>query len=198
MEAKESILQAARELFVTKGFKGTSIRDIATASGSNVAMVNYYFKSKYNLFEIIFDEAFGVLIERLSQTFQSDKSFFEIIEEWVNVYYETLLRYPQIPVFILNEINQNPKALAVRIRKKDPFNLLQQMEKKMREEQEKGTIKEFSPMDFFLNVLSMCIFPFAFRDVAVSVAGRTDEEYDEVLENHKKYVVLFATEAIRK
>ena len=59
---KERILKAAKELFIANGYTGTSVRDIASASDSNVAHVKYYFQSKANLFEIIFDEAFDILI----------------------------------------------------------------------------------------------------------------------------------------
>ncbi len=87
-----------------------SIRDIAAASGANVAHVKYYFNSKANLFEIIFDEAFEILVKRIFTTLGSDIPFLEMIEKWINIYYEILPEYPQIPIFILNEINHSPNA----------------------------------------------------------------------------------------
>jgi AcrR family transcriptional regulator len=50
-DKKEHIINKAMELFALKGFEGTSIRDLASAAGVNVAMVNYYFGSKEKLFE---------------------------------------------------------------------------------------------------------------------------------------------------
>ncbi len=48
---KDRLLDAAEGLFCEHGFKGTSIRDIASAAGCNIASVNYYFGSKEKLYE---------------------------------------------------------------------------------------------------------------------------------------------------
>ena len=53
MAKKETIIESALQLFSTKGFEGTSVRDIATDAGVNVAMINYYFGSKEKLFESV-------------------------------------------------------------------------------------------------------------------------------------------------
>ena len=47
---QERLLDTAERLFCEHGFKGTSIRDIATSAGCNIASVNYYFGSKDNLY----------------------------------------------------------------------------------------------------------------------------------------------------
>ena len=48
---KGRLLDAAEGLFCERGFKGTSIRDIAASAGCNIASVNYYFGSKEKLYE---------------------------------------------------------------------------------------------------------------------------------------------------
>ncbi len=53
MTKKETIIQSALKLFSTKGFEGTSVREIASDAGVNVAMINYYFTSKENLFKSV-------------------------------------------------------------------------------------------------------------------------------------------------
>jgi AcrR family transcriptional regulator len=47
---QERLLDAAEELFCEHGFEGTSIRDIASAAGCNIASVNYYFGGKDKLY----------------------------------------------------------------------------------------------------------------------------------------------------
>ena len=51
MTKKETIIESAIKLFGSKGFEGTSVREIAADAGVNVAMINYYFESKEKLFE---------------------------------------------------------------------------------------------------------------------------------------------------
>jgi AcrR family transcriptional regulator len=47
---QERLLDAAEELFCEKGFEATSVRDLASAAGCNVASVNYYFGGKDKLY----------------------------------------------------------------------------------------------------------------------------------------------------
>ena len=47
----DRLLDAGEGLFCERGFKGTSIRDIAASAGCNIASVNYYFGSKEKLYE---------------------------------------------------------------------------------------------------------------------------------------------------
>jgi AcrR family transcriptional regulator len=53
MTTKETIIESALKLFSTKGFEGTSVREIAADADVNVAMINYYFGSKESLFESV-------------------------------------------------------------------------------------------------------------------------------------------------
>ena len=53
IDKRDHLINEAIELFAEKGFEGTSIRDLATRAGVNIAMVNYYFGSKEKLFEAI-------------------------------------------------------------------------------------------------------------------------------------------------
>jgi len=51
MTKKETIINSAIKLFITNGFEGSSVREIAADAKVNVAMINYYFVSKEKLFE---------------------------------------------------------------------------------------------------------------------------------------------------
>lgn len=188
-DVSDRILNVARDLFIQNGYAGTSVRDIATASGTNVAHIKYYFESKYNLFGIIFDEAFDILINRVFSVLNSDKPFFEMVEAWISTYYEILSEYPQIPIFILNEVNQTPEALIERVVKRNPQAIFTKLSQRIEEEVKNGVIKDIPVIDFGLNVLSLCLFPFMFRGLAVRVADRSDVEYNEILVKHKKYVI---------
>jgi AcrR family transcriptional regulator len=61
MIKKQTIIDSALKLFSTKGFEGTSVREIAADAGVNVAMINYYFLSKEKLFESVVEYRASVL-----------------------------------------------------------------------------------------------------------------------------------------
>lgn len=47
---RERILDASERLFATKGFLATSVRDITSEAGVNLAAINYHFGGKDNLY----------------------------------------------------------------------------------------------------------------------------------------------------
>ena len=55
------LIQTARELFAEHGFHNTTIRMISKQANVNVAAVNYYFRTKENLYFEVFQDAFKSL-----------------------------------------------------------------------------------------------------------------------------------------
>jgi AcrR family transcriptional regulator len=49
VETRKKLLAIAIQLFATKGFKGTTTRDIARSSGMTISNIYYYFGSKHGL-----------------------------------------------------------------------------------------------------------------------------------------------------
>lgn len=67
-DTKDSILQAAQELFAEKGFPATSMREITTRAEVNLAAVNYHFGSKEGLLHALVRQCLEPInAERLSQ-----------------------------------------------------------------------------------------------------------------------------------
>lgn len=58
-EAREQLLHCALRLFADKGFAKTSTREIASAAGTNLAAISYYFGDKAGLYRAVFTEPMG-------------------------------------------------------------------------------------------------------------------------------------------
>lgn len=196
-EVKNKIRDKAQKLFIQNGYKGTSVRDIAKASGTNVAMVSYYFHSKYNLFEIIFEDALDVLTQRIFATVTSDLPFFKLIEVWIHSYYEILFEYPEIAAFILNEVSLNPEGLTHRIKNRNPHKIFEKVADRIENEVKNGTIRDTPPADFLLNILSLCMYPFMFGKLAMTLMNIPIETYNRLIANHEKYVIEFIINALK-
>jgi AcrR family transcriptional regulator len=63
-DTRERILIASQKLFADKGFDATSVRDITTEAGCNVASVNYHFGGKEKLYLETFRSMLTVLRDR--------------------------------------------------------------------------------------------------------------------------------------
>lgn len=61
------IMQKALKLFAEKGYRNSSVRDIAREAGVNVAMISYYFGSKDKLLEAIFTRHIAAMNDKLNK-----------------------------------------------------------------------------------------------------------------------------------
>ena len=68
MTTKERILNAAEKLFAEQGFNGTSLREITSVAGVNLAAVNYHFGSKKELIKSVMSRYMNELSPKLSAT----------------------------------------------------------------------------------------------------------------------------------
>ncbi len=92
-ERQSDILGAAEVLFATKGFVGTSVRDIAAKAGVNVAMISYYFGSKEKLLQTLLlnrTKQSRAILSNLKQDANMDPR--EKIKRIIDFYVDQLLR----------------------------------------------------------------------------------------------------------
>lgn len=60
-DCRANLITIATPLFAEKGFKGVSVREIASVAGVNVSMISYYFGDKEGLYGAVLNEQFAVL-----------------------------------------------------------------------------------------------------------------------------------------
>jgi TetR/AcrR family transcriptional regulator, regulator of cefoperazone and chloramphenicol sensitivity len=58
MSKKDNLIKAACKLFSSNGFMQTSVAEICSEAGANIAAVNYYFSSKENLYREVWSYAY--------------------------------------------------------------------------------------------------------------------------------------------
>ena len=73
MSKKKVILQAATRLFSEKGFKDTSMADLAKVTGAAQGTIFYHFNTKEELFLSILEELKGNIIEEFERYFSERK-----------------------------------------------------------------------------------------------------------------------------
>jgi TetR/AcrR family transcriptional regulator len=194
------IVEAARRVFHAKGYKEATMRDIAAEANINMAMLHYYYRSKDNLFFLVFDESFRTLYEKIAVNIADpDIDIFNKIRVITNAYLSFFHRSPYIPPFIIGEIIRNPENIGKRLREiinpKDTFKIFSEQ---LKSECEKGTIVPISALTLLLNTLSLCVFPAISKSVLQEMVGLTNSEMDKMLEARKSEVADFIINAIKK
>jgi len=194
-ETEALILDAARKVFLENGFDGSTMQQIATVAGINKALLHYYFRSKDRLFEAVFMEAFAKMVPNLFKIFTADIAFTEKIRGLVNAYMSALQEYPQIPQFILHELHRNPGRIIDLMHSTglDPEMVMSLI----RMELKRGNLLEIEPKQFMVNLLALCIFPFAARPMIQGFIFKNDAKaYEDFLEKRKTEVADFIIKAI--
>lgn len=91
-EKQMRILLAAEVLFASKGYEGTSVRDIAHKADVNVAMISYYFGSKDKLLLALIKERMeqsSMVLAGLSHN--EDMDSWEKIDRIIDYYVDKML-----------------------------------------------------------------------------------------------------------
>lgn len=181
---EEKIKEAARIVFTQKGYSATRTRDIAEEAGINLALLNYYFRSKEKLFELVMAEKVAKLFGVIAPIVNNDKtSLEEKVALIVEAYIEMLSQNPGLPLFVLSEIRNNPEHFGNRMQAgkllTDSYLVKQLKEKK----------PDIHPLHFIVNVLAMSIFPFIAKPVFESAGVMTSEQLDNFVEERKTLIV---------
>lgn len=193
---EESILKAARKIFIKEGMSGARMQDIADEAGINKALLHYYFRSKEKLFETIFRETAQEFIPRVNEIFESETPLFEKIEIFCSEYILRMKANPFIPLFIINEINRQPDEFINKMFGNNRPNI-QRLAIQITEASKAGLIKNIHPMQLIMNMLSLCIFPFLAKPMVQRLAGVNDELFDMLMEQRKTGVSKFIIDSIR-
>jgi len=107
-EKQIEIIQVAEKLFAQEGFDGVSVREIAKASGVNVAMISYYFGSKEKLLGAIVWFRINALNLHLESINKGKFSPLEKIDKLIELYVERVNKNIKIHQILHFELN-NPK-----------------------------------------------------------------------------------------
>ncbi len=193
---EEKILEAAKNIFLKKGMAGSRMQEIADEANINKSLLHYYYRSKNKLFLAVFRFAIKQFIPGIKDIILSDETVFKKIEMFVDSYIEMLFRHPFVPIFIIQEIQRDPDVLTGALMEAgvDPNEILQVFYDAI----DRGEIRPINPLEVMLNMLSLCIFPFAAKPVMQRVFFDNDERaYNQFLENRKKTVTEFMIKAIK-
>jgi AcrR family transcriptional regulator len=195
MPAAEKILEAAKQVFFDKGMHGARMQDIADKAGINKAMLHYYFRSKEKLFETIFSDAIEHLFPKINTVLESEQTVFEKIENICVEYINQVQQVPYLPLFILSEANRQQDSFLKKLwsKQKPPLKAFGAMiENAIKENQ----IKAIHPLQLLMNILSLCIFPFAAKPLLQQATGVSKKEYEAMMEERKKIVPQLIIQSI--
>jgi TetR/AcrR family transcriptional regulator, cholesterol catabolism regulator len=101
--SKQQILEAAAQIFSTKGYHATSMQDIANAVNLKKASLYHHISSKQDVLIEILDQALDMVIEQVSQATQSGHPTPEKLRRAMGTYLNTLADHRELAAVLLLE-----------------------------------------------------------------------------------------------
>ena len=190
------ILDAAKNVFQTKGMDGARMQEIADKAGINKAMLHYYYRSKQLLFEAVFKNAFSLLAPQLNAILNDDSSIEDKVKNFTSNYISFIIKHPYLPNFIIQELNRNPNFI-LGLKESKGFPNLKKFKKQVNLEVEKGIIKPISAEQLFINILALNIFPFVAKPLIMAFTDTDNDAYKKLIEARKTEVASFIINSIQ-
>ena len=196
--SEERIRQAAIKVFTGQGLAGARMQDIADEAGINKAMLHYYFGSKQQLFEIVFAEKLRELFSAFGVILNSGLSFEEKIQAFVATQTEMMLKYPGLPMFVLNEVRRNPGILDELFADGGPKFLKGLFKDLIETEIREGRIKPIPFEQFLVNLLSLCMYPIIAKPVLQFVLDADEQAFAQLMLQRKEMIPALMLNTMRQ
>lgn len=191
--SEERIKEAAKSVFLRKGFAGTTARDIAEAASMNIALTNYYFRSKEKLFLEIFKDLFSHYCQNALKIFERPISVREKLIELIEEDFQMMKKEPSLVLFLMTEIHRDPERLLPELTGfKELLNVT--LTNQIREEIENGRMRAISVEHLMPLIMGSLQFIFVGKNLNMKMYNASEEEFNAFAENHKNLIISMITE----
>lgn len=194
---EDRIKEVAYQLFQERGYAGTRTRDIAGEAGVNLSMLNYYFRSKEKLFNLVMTESIKKLFLLLADVINDNKTtLLEKIDLIVSKYSEVIASNPHLFIFVMGELRRDAKGLMKRA--DIPQGLLEKslFYKQLEDQIQKANLT-LSPYQIVLNAISMTVLPILSRPIITHLGDFDEVSFELLIEARKLLIPQWIKEMLR-
>ncbi|MFC3901443.1 transcriptional regulator, TetR family [Acinetobacter marinus] len=191
LSTEQKILLAARTVFHKKGFVATRTRDIAEESGINLALLNYYFRSKAKLFEIVMIDTMADFLQSLMKNLNDvDTNLAQKVEMIAAHYIDFMSEHPDIPVFLLTEMRNDVANFAEKLPFRERIEETVFMQQYLAEVVQ-GKVSEPDPLNFLMNLLGLILVPFLMKPVLLTEHRLDEGQFSKMMQQRKKLIPIW-------
>lgn len=190
IETEEVIKLAAKRLFFVEGRFNATTQEIADAAGVNRTLLNYYFRSRNKLFDLVLTDARQQFKNKMRFVFQSDVSFREKMERFIEIHLAEALAYPYLETYMVTRLNQKIEQNDIptehkELAKGDMKKFIEAIEKAM----EKGELQKMDPVQFIWNLMSLLAYPIIMKPVFTKFMDLSEKEYEKLIQDRKEIIL---------
>lgn len=192
-DLERQIIETAQQLFIEKGFAGTSMSDIAATVGINRPTLHYYFRTKDKMFKAVFSSIVISLMPKIQDIMKLDISFVDRMGMILDEYIELFTKEPYLPKFICGEIQRDVNHLLEAAKELQFEAALTLIKDNLLAEMEAGKIKKIPLPMVFLTFYSLLTYPFLVRNLITTLFLDSEEDFTSFLQEWKQHIITELT-----
>jgi AcrR family transcriptional regulator len=181
---EQRIKETAKRIFFAEGRLHATTQDIADAAEVNRAALHYYFRSRDQLIDTVFQEAMQSLSQRLASAMESPKPFREKIEELIDVFLADMIAYPYQETFMVTQLNTVGHQLIEHIQINPTNAFLAEVEREM----EMETLEKMNPIHFLMNLFSLLSYPLIMAPLYRQFFNLSEPAFKTLMDERKELI----------
>lgn len=203
-DTEQRILDAAHAVFVRRGTAGARMQEIAREAGVNQALLHYYFRSKEQLAQAAFARAASELMPAVIAAMEGGGELEDKVARIVSLEIDHLSRTPYLPGYIIGEVTHRPErarqliaAMAGQTADDVRPRIFGPLKAQLEARIAAGAMRPIAPQTFMVNLMSLCIFPFAARPMLMAMLGLDDRGFTQLIASRREELPAFFLQALR-
>lgn len=192
-DLERQIIDTAQQIFIEKGFAGTSMSDIAATVGINRPTLHYYFRTKDKMFKAVFGSIVISLMPKIHDIIKLDIPFVDRMGMVLDEYIELFTKEPYLPKFICGEIQRDVNHLLEAAKELQFEAALTLIKDNLLAEMEAGKIKKIPLPMVFLTFYSLLTYPFLVRNLITTLFLDNEEDFTSFLQEWKQHIITELT-----
>jgi AcrR family transcriptional regulator len=117
VDRKQSIKQAALELFTAKGFHATPTAEVAQKANVSEGAIFYYFPSKEGILQSIFEDAIEGFLKEAYEINNQALTGLQALENFITYHLARLEEKPQESLLLIRDLPAHPSLASPRFRR---------------------------------------------------------------------------------
>jgi len=203
-DTEQRILDAAHAVFLRRGTAGARTQEIAKEAGVNSALLHYYFRTKDRLAQAVFQRAAAQLLPAVIRVLGSELELDDKVRKVIDIELRQLLATPYLPGYILSELTHHPERVRQLFSSATGMSpadvgarVFKVLKKQIEAEVKAGRMHPITPQHFVINLLALCVFPFAARPMVMALVGVDHRGFELFINRRRKELAPFFLRALR-
>ncbi len=193
----DKILSAAEDEFIEKGYGNARMMSIAARAGVSHSMLHYYYRSKEELFQKVFNSKAELLSKIITGLYDDESDFLCIVKGFTEKQFDAFMESPRFVMFIVRDIitvRDNLQRLVYIAKTKFSSHFLH-IQTMLDKEIAAGRVRPIDLTNLIINIVALNMNTILSIPVLKEVCDGFDEA--KYLEERKKSNVEFVLSSLR-